>query len=330
MRAFDIEKMRVRFIWDLEFYGAGHKKKPDNMPLGGVLCIGNFDGLHAGHREVIKTGKGLAQKFSAPFIIISFVPHPRLILRPENFFILSPLDIKLKKLEILGVDLVVIFNFISLVNMEPETFCSLIDFVFKPQGIVVGFDFTFGKGGRGKVEDIRRYFGDKAHIEVVPSVSSSYQKISSSLLRKIVTSGDVWSYIDYTESPYLVRGVVVKGAGRGREIGFPTANVVSTYQLPADGVYACQVNLENMGNFWGVCNVGTQPTFGSQKRTLEVFIFDFNKNIYGHPIDVMFIKRIRDVQKFSSPDELKRRIEEDVKIAFEIIQMWQKEKEKEG
>lgn len=290
-----------------------------------VLCIGNFDGVHTGHRKVISTARDLAQKIKKPLCVMSFLPHPRFIFRPENFFILSPISEKVKAFEQLGVDYFLVVNFLKVKDFEPGEFCELVKEKISPSGIVVGKDFSFGKDAKGKVEDIEKIFSNEAEVIIVelvrekePDQKEEKHKVSSSFIRKLIIDGKVREVKKFLGKFYSVRGCVVKGAMRGKSLGFPTANIATTFFLPHDGVYACFVKIDSK-TFKGVCNVGVQPTFGSNRRTLEVFIFDFNENIYLKKIEVSFVERIRDVMKFSSPSELKERIAKDVDLALSIL-----------
>ncbi|GBD03909.1 Riboflavin biosynthesis protein RibF [bacterium HR19] len=290
-----------------------------------VLCIGNFDGVHIGHRKVVSTARDLAQKIKKPLCIMSFLPHPRFIFRPENFFILSPISEKIKVFEELGADYFLIVNFLKVKDFEPEEFCELVKEKLSPSGIVVGKDFSFGKDAKGRAEDIEKIFSNEAEVIIVELVrekesdqKEEEHKVSSSLIRKLIIDGKVKEVKKFLGEFYSVKGCVVKGAMRGKSLGFPTANIATTFFLPRDGVYACFVRIDSK-TFKGVCNVGNQPTFGSNRRTLEVFIFDFNQNIYLKQIEVFFVERIRDVMKFSSPSELKERISKDVDLALAIL-----------
>ncbi len=286
-----------------------------------VICIGNFDGIHSGHQEVIRVGKEIAEAKKTKLCVITFLPHPRFIFRPEGFFILTPISKKIKKLEKLGVDYVIVLNFTQIKEMSPYDFCFFLKEKIFPLGISVGADFSFGKDAKGKPEDIKNFFSRlNVDIKIVSLLfSDGEKKISSSFLRNLIKEGKVWEFRKYNNDFYSVRGCVVKGEGRGKTLGFPTANISTTYFLPKDGVYACFVKIDSVGLFKGVCNVGPRPTFGSSGRFLEVFILDFEANIYLKAVEVFFVQKIRDVFKFQSPNDLKERIMKDVQISQEIL-----------
>lgn len=309
-----MKRLNVLIVWEIE------EISNINIPKDSVLCIGNFDGVHPGHMSVIDTGRKIAQDYGKEVSILSFLPHPRLIINPKNFFILTDLREKIKLLST-KVDNIIIINFLKIMNMEPTDFCNFIENHFHPHSICTGFDFSFGKNAKGKPSDLKSYFeklGKK--VEIIEKVSLAGEKISSSLLRRIITSGNISEYLEITGRPYQIRGIVTKGVGRGKTIGFPTANIISTYQLPPHGVYASFVKIEGAKEILpSVSNIGYQPTFNSFKETVETHIIDFDQNIYGQKITLMLIKKIRDVKKFANEHELKKQIQEDIKEAKSIL-----------
>lgn len=309
-----MKRLNVLIVWEIE------EISNINIPKDSVLCIGNFDGVHPGHMSVIDTGRKIAQDYGKEVSILSFLPHPRLIINPKNFFILTDLREKIKLLST-KVDNIIIINFLKIMNMEPTDFCNFIENYFRPYSICTGFDFSFGKNAKGKPSDLKSYFeklGKK--VEIIEKVSLAGEKISSSLLRRIITSGNISEYLEITGRPYQIRGIVTKGVGRGKTIGVPTANIITMYQLPPHGVYASFVKIEGAKEILpSVSNIGYQPTFNSFKETVETHIIDFDQNIYGQKITLMLIKKIRDVKKFANEHELKKQIQEDIKEAKSIL-----------
>jgi riboflavin kinase/FMN adenylyltransferase len=307
------DRIKTIFWWDIS-------EKIDEI-RGSVICIGNFDGIHGGHQEVIKAGKEIAESKKTKLCVITFLPHPRFVFRPEGFFILTPISNKIKKLENLGVHYIIILNFSQIKEMSPHDFCFFLQEKLSPCGISVGADFSFGKGAKGKPEDIKNFFSSlNVDVKIVSLIfSDSEKKISSSFLRNLIKEGKVWEFRSYTGDFYSVKGCVVKGEGRGKTLGFPTANISTTYFLPQDGVYACFIKIGSIGLFKGVCNVGPKPTFASSGRFLEVFILGFEGNIYLKSTEVFFVQKIRDVFKFQSVNDLKERIMKDVQISQEIL-----------
>ncbi len=317
-------RTKVRVWWDIS--------SPPHDVIGSVICIGNFDGVHEGHKKVIERGRKLSDTLGGNLCVLSFLPHPRFIFRPEDFFVLTTVKDKIQKLRELRVSFLILMNFSVIKDFEPDEFCKLIYDKLRPKGVVVGYDFSFGKGAKGKPENIKRFFeGRDVRVEIQEKIllgknSAEKKKISSSFLRNLVREGKVWEYHMSSGDFYSVLGCVVKGKGIGRELLFPTANISTTFFLPKEGVYACFVQILSNNSDKvefslkkAVCNIGPQPTFGHYRKTFEVLILDFSDDIYLNPIKIFFVKRIRDVKKFPSPQSLKERIEEDIKEAREIL-----------
>lgn len=308
-------RTRTSIIWD--------DSKVD-VPESSVLCVGNFDGVHRGHEAVIREGKRLAVEFSRPLCVLSFIPHPRLIINPQNFFILLDFVRRVRIFSTMGVDHVVFVNFRKIRDMEHQRFCDFLEEIFRPCCVCVGFDFSFGRDARGKAHDVKDYFerlGRTVRIVEKVAFGEDQRKISSSILRKLVLSGDVFGYLKVVGRPYSVRGVVGRGSGRGKKLGVPTANVLTTYRLPSHGVYATFAKIEGCFGFIpSVSNVGYQPTFESWREVLETHLVGFSDDIYGRRIEVFFIEKIRDVMKFSSVEELKNQIIRDVERSLIILE----------
>ena len=295
------------FWWNLE----EDISKRKNLE-GGAICIGNFDGLHPGHIEVIRS----ALSSSRRVFIMTFLPHPHLVLKPEGFFFLTSLYKKYLILKNLGVSDLIVVPFLLVKDMDAFNFLLLIK-KLNPLAIYVGENFTFGKGAEGDINTLIS-IGNRLGIKVFCSTLikiNNEKNISSSLLRKLIRSGSVEKYFEVCGRYYSVMGSVVRGVGRGKTLGFPTANLNTTYELPYKGVYICTVKLENE-IFGGVCNVGGRPTFEENINLLEVYVLNFNGlPLYGKRIEVTFIKRLRDIIKFPSMDELSETIRSDVQAA---------------
>ncbi|MCX7734856.1 MAG: riboflavin biosynthesis protein RibF [bacterium] len=306
-----MKKTKTQIIWDISDL-SNYK-----IPKKSVMCIGNFDGIHQGHRAVIYEGKRISDKSKKPLCILSFLPHPRLLLNSKNFFILTDIIQKIGILGNMNTEYIILLNFAKIMNMEADEFCGFLDKNFDPDYICTGFDFSFGKGAKGNAEYIKKYFerlGKGVKIVEKVSTEAGDEKISSSYLRKLIFSGNVSEYISLVGRPYLIRGTVVKGSGRGKKIGVPTANITTTYKLPPHGVYASLVKIQGEPKYiYSVSNIGYQPTFNSFRETLETHILDFSQEIYGKKIEVMFVKYLREIKKFNSPDELVNQIKEDIR-----------------
>ena len=253
-------------------------------------------------------------------------PHPSIVLggRNEKVFYITPLEQKIEKLKALGVDTVFVVNFTSdFAKLSPEDF---VQFFIKDLHVVhvtAGFDFSFGAFGKGNMELMQQLGGSDFDVTVVDKFEQDADKVSSTRIRKALQDGDMELAHHLLGRPFEVPGIVVHGDKRGRTLGFPTANVqhVEGSFVPSTGVYAVKILVQNE---WldGVCNVGYKPTFNDpnyKHLSIEVNIFNFDKNIYGEQVVVAWYKRIRSEQKFNGVEALIAQIELDKKAAIEYL-----------
>lgn len=289
-----------------------------------VATIGKFDGVHTGHQLILQQLRDKASQFGVPGVVVLIEPHP------EEFFASSPqecparlseLEEKLALLEAQGVDVVYKLRFdASLQAQSAESYIE--DFLVHGLGIVcliIGNDFRFGHQRRGDFAMLQAY-GNSHGFELVESASCEHQgvRISSTFVRQQLQKGDFELVELLLNRPYGISGTVVKGQQLGRDLGFPTCNVkLNRKSLPLHGVYACdvQVNNEDLAERFlkGAANIGYRPTVSdSSKAVLEVHLLDFDSDLYGEKITVIFRHKIRDEQKFASLDELQARIAIDV------------------
>lgn len=288
-----------------------------------ILTIGNYDGLHLGHRRIIERIKLKAREQKGTSMLMTFHPHPLTILKPEKFVgLITPLHVKRRLIEEAGVDVLFIVPFTDEFHLiNPELFVdSLLMEKLGIKGLIVGYDFKFGKGGKGNVE----YLASKSteygfFFEIQAAITLDGEKVGSNRIRKMIQDGDVRKAAAHLGRPYMIEGTVIKGDGRGRTIGFPTINLKSDFPLiPKRGVYISMVEIDGK-KFSGVTNIGYNPTFDGQGLTIETYILDFSQDLYGREIALYFLNRIRDEVKFSSVDELKGRIWKDVETAREYF-----------
>ena len=281
---------------------------------GCVLTIGNFDGVHIGHQELLKKLVAASKKQGLPSLVVSFS------ITPETFFgrpkaRISSFRDKHLFLQSLGVDkhLLIKFN-------KAFSEISATDFINKVlvekigvRHCFIGDDFRFGKGRKGDFSMLKKASLEKKFtVEKISSVSINGHRVSSSKIRQLLTNGDFKTAETFLGRPFSISGKVANGEKLGRTIGFPTANIGIKRKLsPVLGVYS--VLIEHMTKTYaGVCNVGKRPTLGGTKTLLEVFIFDFDEEIYGDYVTVVFKQKCRDEKKFNSFDELKKQIKKDV------------------
>lgn len=288
-----------------------------------ILTIGNYDGLHLGHRRIIERIKLKAREQKGTSMLMTFHPHPLTILKPEKFVgLITPLHVKRRLIEEAGIDVLFIIPFTDEFHLiSPESFVdSLLMEKLGIKGLIVGYDFRFGKGGKGNVE----YLASKSteygfFFEIQAAITLDGEKVGSNRIRKIIQDGDVGKARAQLGRPYMIEGTVIKGDGRGRTIGFPTINLKSDFPLiPKRGVYISMVEIDGK-KFSSVTNIGYNPTFDGQGLTIETYILDFSQDLYGREIVLYFLNRIRDEVKFSSVDELKGNIWKDVETAREYF-----------
>jgi riboflavin kinase/FMN adenylyltransferase len=293
-----------------------------------VLTIGNFDGLHLGHRKLISQVVTSAQAKGLPSIVCTFRPHPMQIIRPElagkSTHRLFDYRDQAEVMETLGVDYLVEEKFTKELSlMSAQDFLDLyVVKYFKPSHIIVGYDFSFGNNRAGNFDFLKRYC-DLHNIELtqVPAAEKNGQIISSSAIRKLMEHGDVGLAEEYLGRKYYLRGPVRVGHQRGRTLNVPTANISPEIEfVPRKGVYFSKTYIEDK-SYYSITNIGVNPTFESNLPSsesilkVETHIFDFDQDIYGQHIKVELNHFHRDEMKFSTIELLKNQIQKDIKEA---------------
>ncbi len=283
---------------------------------GGYVSIGNFDGVHFGHQSMLNalTSRSRADGVSA--IAVTFDPHPIALLRPEATPPpLTSIEHRAELLGRYGVDLVLVIptDRQLLTLTADEFFDTVVRGELRAKGLVEGPNFFFGRNRSGNITVLRSLCA--AHglsFDVVPPVTVDEQLVSSSVIRSLIESGDIGHAVRLLGHPYRVRGTVGRGAERGRTLGFPTANLFDVPTLtPANGVYAALAQLPSHRHAAAV-HIGPNPTFGEAARKIEVHILDFTGDLYGQPLEIDFLDRVRDVRRFDSGDELRVQLAHDV------------------
>ena len=286
---------------------------------GGVVAIGNFDGVHRGHRAVIAAAVDRAMALGRPAVALTFEPHPRRLLRPhEPMFRLSDAATKLRLLAATGLDGAVVLTFdAALAGLSAEDFIARILVErLAAAGATIGFDFHYGKDRSGSpaflaAEGRRHGFP----VEIVPPLEDEGRAVSSSSIRAALSAGRVVEAAELLGNPWLVSAPVVHGDARGRALGYPTANLKLDPGCGLKfGIYAVRVGLAGL-RYEGVASFGRRPTFDDGPPLLEVYLFDFSGDLYGASIDVAFLAWIRSELKFASVAELVARMEEDCRLA---------------
>ncbi len=290
---------------------------------GGVVAIGNFDGVHRGHRTVIAASVRRARSLGRPAVALTFEPHPRRFLRPQvPLFQLTDLAAKLRLLAASGLDGALVLTFdAALASLSAEDFIArILVGRLAVKGVAIGFDFHYGKDRRGSPAFLAAE-GDRLGfaVEILPPLEDEGRPVSSSSIRAALASGRVIEAAELIGHPWFVTGTVVAGDRRGRTLGYPTANLRLDPECGLKhGIYAVRARVgEELRD--GVASFGRRPTFGAGPPLLEVHLLGFGDELYGATIDVAFIGWIRAEAKFASAEDLVRRMNEDARLARETL-----------
>lgn len=295
---------------------------------GAAIALGNFDGVHLGHQAVIGAAQSAAERVGAPSAVMTFDPHPRRFFKPDDhLFELTPLPAKTRHLAATGADILYLLHFdAALAAMPAEQFVT--DILVAGAGathVVAGYDFVFGRGRKGDVA-LLQAMGEKLGFEVtvVPVVSGESTAFSSTVIRHHLRDGEPRRAAAHLGRLWEIEGVVQTGDRRGRQIGFPTANVdPGQYVTPKLGVYAVWAGIvDGDRTDWrdAVVNVGRRPTFQGEGITVEVHLFDFDGDLYGKTLRVAFNEFLRPEMKFDGIDAIKAQIEKDCVEARRMLE----------
>jgi riboflavin kinase / FMN adenylyltransferase len=291
-----------------------------------VITLGTFDGLHLGHQQIVNEVIEKSKQIGGRNFLLTFEPHPRKVIPGRNDVkLLSTFDEKIEILEKLGLENLFVINFtIEFSKQSPEDFVKkyLIDGIGLKE-IVIGYDHHFGKERDGNFELLQK-MGKKFNFSVtlIPEFSIEDETISSTKIRNALLAGDVTRAGKMLGRFYSFKGVIVRGDGRGRKLGFPTANISvddTDKLIPAKGIYAAECIVENEKHF-GLLSLGSRPTFHKDGEIIpEFYIFDFDKDIYDRIMQVNLVEKIRDEEKFNSVEELIVRMKKDEVIGRKIL-----------
>ena len=288
-----------------------------------AVTIGNFDGVHLGHREIFRSVVDLSGCLGGTSVVITFFPHPLKVLAPErDFRLITTYEEKERLIAESGVDVLVTIPFSrSLASLPAEDFVrDILVGRIGMKGIIVGYDYAFGRNREGDASLLRTLGAELGFsVDVLEQIGNEDEGFSSSMVRKMIAEGDVRGVVEFLGRSFSVGGKVVHGYHRGRVIGFPTANVrVEEELLPGPGVYA--VKVEGEGTVWdGACNIGDNPTFHGAMVTVEVHLLDFGGDLYGKRLRLYFIDRVRDETAFSGIHALQEAIRRDVSICRDLL-----------
>lgn len=296
------------------------------IPHSAIVTSGTFDGVHIGHQKILSRLIELAKEKGGETVVVTFWPHPRFVLHPEEdtLKLLSTFEEKAALFADMGIDHLVQIPFTKAFSQlsSDEFIRKILVNKISTRYLVIGYDHRFGKNREGSFE----YLKEHAHeygfeVEEIPRQDVDHIGVSSTKIRNALNEGDVHTAREYLGRPYNIHGQVTYGKKVGRSIGFPTANLqmIETYKLiPADGVYAVRVQIQGL-TYDGMMNIGFRPTVDGSTRQVEVHMFDFDQLIYGEKVNVLVIERIRDEIKFNGVEALKAQLEKDRQTAIRML-----------
>ena len=287
------------------------------------VTIGNFDGVHLGHKVLFDTVVERARMHNGTSVAVTFSPHPLKVLSPNGIRLISTTKQKIELIENSGIDVLVIIPFSR--EVAAITAMDFLDHVLIDkigmQYLVVGYDYALGKGRQGNITFLKEQCERKGFpVQVVEAQYVGGEIVSSSKIRELVTAGRMRDVRNLLGRFYQIRGLVQPGQQRGRELGFPTANLcISEEDLcPKTGVYVTQV-LYGGKQYGGVSNIGYNPTFGQNQLIAETHIFDFNADIYGRPLKINLLRHLRAEIAFDGPESLVKQISKDIAVAHKVL-----------
>ncbi|MDX1901107.1 MAG: bifunctional riboflavin kinase/FAD synthetase [Gammaproteobacteria bacterium] len=286
------------------------------VPSGGVVTIGNFDGVHLGHQALLNKLTQHARTHHVPSIVLTFEPQPQVFFSGIKKPRLTSFCEKLALMQTIGIDYVVLLHFNqAMADLNAQQFIQTILLEgLRAQHIIVGHDFHFGRGREGDIHLLQQQ--KKLTVEEMPPFILENERVSSTCIRQCLSENDFAKAKHYLGYPWMIAGRVMYGAQRGRLLGFPTANIfLGKRALPVGGVYAVKLHGIAAKGLPGVANVGVRPTVDGTRQILEVHLFDFNGTIYGKRVQVEFCHKIRDEVRFANLDLLKEQIRKDAEIA---------------
>ncbi|MEO5773927.1 MAG: bifunctional riboflavin kinase/FAD synthetase [Sphingomicrobium sp.] len=295
---------------------------PDRL-RGSILALGNFDGFHLGHQAVVGRAVARGHHERRPVVVGTFFPHPVRFFKPDlPPFRLTSLDQRERLFAHAGADAMLVFDFdADLAATDAEDFVALLAEKVGAAGVVTGDDFTFGRGRGGSAELLRELGAEHEIVaETVPPVKVDGTIVSSSRIREALMAGDPGTATHLLSRPFAIEGVVQHGDARGRDLGYPTANLpMGQYLRPAYGIYAIRGWLDDEHQYAGVANLGTRPMFDPPQELLEAHLFDFDGDLYGRNIEVALHHYIRPEAKFESMDALTAQMDKDCAEARRLL-----------
>lgn len=288
-----------------------------------LLTIGVFDGVHLGHKYLLSQLTEHARQQDLLSGVVTFRQHPQEVLSPQTrLLFLTDLAERTNLLKNEGVEAIITLSFTSeLAQLSTRQFVSLLKRYLRMCGLVIGPDFTLGRDREGNANILRTLGQDmNFSVTVIPPIMISGEVVSSTAIRNALANGDMKRALNLAGRPFSLNGRVTSGAGRGLELGFPTANmdIAREQALPADGVYATRAYIDGKA-YQSLTNVGKRPTFGGSEHTVEVYLLDYHSDLYGRQLKIDFMERLRGEKQFATAEELKKQITEDIKQGRAIL-----------
>ncbi len=288
-----------------------------------VLTIGSFDGIHRGHQHLISRVVERAKEMGGASALVTLHPHPKIVLRPNSpLQYLSTIEERIDLLAPLGLDYTVILPFsLEYSQIRARDFIQMLIDHLNMKELITGPDFALGYKREGNIEFLKALGKEKGFtVNVVEPQKFDHEILSSTRIREMIATGDLEDATRFLGRFPSLRGRVVRGDQRGRKLGFPTANlaVAERRLLPGDGIYAVRVRIDGRW-YGGAASIGVRPTFGTGLRTVEVYVIDFDGDLYDQVIEVQFIKRLREERKFENVDALIKQMNQDVADARQVL-----------
>ena len=290
-----------------------------NLDGRSVVTIGNFDGVHAGHRELINEALALANVNNMNPVVLTFDPLPEEFFERKGFFKLMPIADKLEYFRTAGIKTVIKVPFSKKFSetSAPTFIQEILINKLQTKYLIVGEDFKFGRNREGNYNTLSNE--KKFKTKIVSVIKDSDMKISSSMIRDLIVAGDIEKANGYLINEFAMDGFIVHGEKMGRKLGYPTANIEICKSFPINGIFLVKVVIENTEVKFGLASIGNKPTFSGKRDLLEVFIFDYNSDIYGKKMKVYFFEKLRNQIKFKDENDLIRQMNHDSTYARNML-----------
>ena len=293
------------------------------LPESTIATIGTFDGIHIGHQKILNSLARFAKENSLKSVVITFDPHPRKIINKKNSIeLINTIEEKKEKLKTLGIDYLIVQKFDEKFSeTEANKFVEILKNNINIEKLIVGYDHRFGKNRNADINDLKKY-GKELNFEVIEIDALEIEEvnISSTKIRSAIKDGNIRLANSYLGYNFFLSGEVVKGHSRGKELGFPTANlkVNDDKIIPKNGVYLVKSKIDHQ-DIYGMMNIGYNPTFNNKSKKIETHFFNLNKNLYGKIIKIELLEYIREEKRFETVDDLIQRLKLDREKCLKLI-----------